>query len=402
MRFVYLFFSICLFGFFSCNERKLEPLVQKGDKPSIVSDISVKNDHGAATISYALPDDSELLYVEAEYTLDNGVTKKVKSSVFKGFVKLEGFTSTNEREVFLYTVNRSEMKSDPISVKIKPLISPIELAFNSLLPTQDFGGVNVKYDNELENEYVLYFLTKDSVGQWEIYDKLYTLSTEINPSFSFRGLGAEPQEFAFYFTDKWQNRSDTLFQTITPLYEVEIDKTLMKHYQLDNDYYVPKFATRQLKNLWDGPSTAAGSNFFLQEYTGFAFPWWFTIDLGKKYQIGRMKVFPSPAQSGTRYSYFFGNLTPRVFEIWGSNDPGIDGSWDSWTLLDRFESIKPSGLPMGENSAEDIAVGLAGEDFTFSNYEQAYRYIRVKVMDSWSSQAGFILQELTLWGAPVE
>src|SRR5690606_38129315 len=128
--------------------REMGPLANIGTKPGILTNLSVENDHGASTISYSLPDDPQLLYVEAEYALADGRVKSVKSSVFKSFVELEGFTSTEEREVTLYTVNRGEVRSDPIQVIIKPLISPLELAFNTLEPASDFGGVNVKYENE--------------------------------------------------------------------------------------------------------------------------------------------------------------------------------------------------------------------------------------------------------------
>jgi len=402
MKTVILISTMALLLFSACSERELGPLVGIGGKPGVLSNISVENGHGVSKISYTLPDDQQLLYVEAKYTLDNGEVKTVKSSIFKNFVKLEGFVSTDEREITLYTINRGEVKSDPIRVMIKPLISPLEMAYGSLLLSPDFGGVNVKYENEFEHEYVLNILIKVD-GTWQVYDKSYSSVKE--PVFTFRGLAAEEQEFAFFLVDKWRNRSDTLFQNITPLYEAEVAKGLMRHHLLDNDYYVPSFSTRPLSNLWNGPSTAAGSNFVLAAGTGNDFPWWFTIDLGRKYFIGRMNMLSSPALatgSTNIYSFFFQNTSPRVFEVWGSNNPAVSGSWDSWTLLDRFESIKPSGLPIGNNSAEDIALGLAGEDFTFSNYDVAYQYIRIKVVDSWSSQFGFILQEMTLWGAPTE
>lgn len=402
MRTLILILTTGLLLFSACAERELGPLVNIGGKPEPISNISVENKNGTSKISYTLPDDQQLLYVLAEYELRNGEIRSAKSSIFKGFIELEGFASTEEREVTLYTVNKGEERSEPTRVTIKPLVSPLELAYKSLNPTADFGGVNVKYENEFEHEYVLNFLYKDENGDWLEYDRSYSSVKE--PVSVFRGLDAEPQDFAFYLVDKWQNLSDTLYENITPLYEVEVDKDLMRHYPLDNDYYEPRIASRPISNLWDGPSTADAANFSLLVYDELSFPWWFTIDLGKEYQIGRMKLFqsPAPVTNNNTYSYFFANISPKVFEVYGSNEPSLDGSWDSWTLLEHFESIKPSGLPIGNNSPEDIAAGLEGLDFTFSNYEQGYRYIRVNVIDSWSSQVGMILQEMTFWGAPVE
>src|SRR5699024_4386341 len=113
----------------------------------------------------------------------------------------------------VYTVNRSEVRSDPVNVTIQPLISPIELAFGTLKTGQDFGGVNIQFDNEEGIEFVLYVLTKDEEDAWQIYDRLYT--TEKQPNYTSRGLEAEKQEFAFYFQDKWN--ANSCFSASNPL-----------------------------------------------------------------------------------------------------------------------------------------------------------------------------------------
>lgn len=246
----------------------------------------------------------------------------------------------------------------------------------------------IEYDNT-ENEKVRHIVDREA--------KLDTL--KLFPA------GGTLHMFSAYKPDSLA--LDTFYSKIeefTPSFvPVEVDKGLMKHHQLDNDYYVPSFETRPLSNLWDGPSTANGNNFTLGTDASTSFPWWYTIDLGRKYQLQQLKFLSSPAQaSHGYYSFFFDNTSPKIFEVWGSNDPTDDGSWDSWTLLDRFESVKPSGLPLGQHSAEDIATGLAGEDFIFSEDGEAYQYIRVNVIDSWASRVGFIMQEMTLWGFPIE
>lgn len=393
-RLICLSAILAVFGFWGCSDMSLEPLTENGEMPAELSNITVTNEHGGATITYVLPDDPQLLYVQAEFLSEGtGEKRLVKSSVFKNSITLDGFMSTNERTVQLYTVNRSEVRSEPVEVTIKPLVSPIEVAFETLIATQDFGGVNVQFDNETGNEYVLYILTKDEGNNWSLYDRLYTI--EKKPNYTSRGLEAEPQDFAFVFQDKWQNVSDTLFQNITPLYEEELDKSLWEHYLLDNDNYFPLYPNRPLSNLWS-KSTA---NWMLAPYPGIELPVWFTIDLGQTAVLGRMKMNAISA-STSNYQWFYSTGTPKVFEVWGSNNPSYDGSWDDWTLLDRFESVKPSGLPIGSNAPEDITAGLAGEDHKFSNFDHAYRYIRFKVIQTWGSRPDIMLQELTFWGAP--
>ncbi len=393
-RIIFISTILIVFGLSRCSDIRLEPLTNNGEKPGKLSNITVTNEHGGATITYMLPDDPQLLYVEAEFLSEGtGEKRSVKSSVFKNSLTLDGFMSTDERTVQLYTVNRSEVRSDPEEVTIKPLVSPIEVAFETLHATQDFGGVNLQFDNETGNEYVLYILTKGEGNDWAVYDRLYTM--EKRPNYTSRGLVAEPQDFAFFFQDKWQNTSDTLFQNITPLYEEELDKSLWKHYLLDNDNYYPLYPDRPLSNLW----SKSTKNFTMAPYPGIELPVWFTIDLGQTAVLGRMKMNAINA-STSNYQWFYSTGTPRAFEVWGSNDPSYDGSWDKWTLLDRFESVKPSGLPIGHNAPEDIAAGLAGEDYKFSNFDHAYRYIRFKVIQTWGSRPDIMLQELTFWGSP--
>lgn len=387
-------FAICILSVVACQENELGPLVRSDQKPNTVSNIRVENQHGGATISYTLPDDTDLLYVMAEFSSNEEEgTRIVKSSIFKSSLVLEGFTSTEERGVTLYTVNRSEMRSDPMELTIKPLVSPLEVTFASLEAVQDFGGVSVSFVNEVANEYVLYILTKDAEENWQTFDRLYSSAKE--RTYTARGLSAEPQDFAFFFIDKWQNRSDTLFKTLTPLYEEELDKDLWTHYLLDNDNYYPLYPDRPLSNLWDNST----KNFMMGPYSGIELPVWFTVDLGQAAVLGRIKM-NAISSAETNYQWFYSTGTPQVFEVWGSNSPTLDGTWDSWTLLDRFESVKPSGLPVGQNSAEDIAAGLAGEDHKFANYDHAYRYIRFKVIKTWGSRPDIMLQELTLWGEP--
>lgn len=375
-----------------CTDIKLEPLTDNADKPVQVSNVSVTNEPGGATISYTLPDDPNLLYVVAEFSSDmRGSIRTVKSSVFKNSLRLEGFMSTTQRTVKLYTVSRTEVRSDPVEVEIQPLISPIEIAFSTLQVTQDFGGVNIQFDNTSGTEFVVHILAKDEDGAWFLHDRLYTIARA--PDYTSRDLEAVEQEFGFYFQDRWQNISDTLYSTITPLYEEELNKALWKHYELDNDLYTQLYPARPLSNLWSKSS----ANWMSQP--GGVLPFWFTVDLGQTAVLGRMRMNAIDA-STSNYQWFYSTGTPKMFEVWGSNNPSLDGNWDSWTLLGMFESVKPSGLPVGTNAPEDIAAGLAGENYKFTDYEHAYRYIRFKVLQTWGSRTDIMLQELTFWGEP--
>ncbi|SFB82309.1 protein of unknown function [Parapedobacter composti] len=389
-------FAIALLFLAGCQERELAPLVTSDAKPGTVSNVGVENLPGGAKITYSLPGDPDLLYVVAEYAIRGGEGRRIaKSSVYKNHIVLEGFVSTEPQEVILYAVNRSENRSEPTSVTIQPLKAPIHTVFESLQVAQDFGGVNLHFVNEQRREYVLYTLIKDEDNEWKTYDRLYTSAAEWRHN--VRGLPPEETEFAFLFSDKWLNRSDTLFQTLTPMFEIELDKGIWQHYPLNNDYFTPLYPAHPVQNLWSGRTS---NYFFLQPYDGIELPLWVTIDLGQKAIFSRFRL-NQPTHNNME-NWMYTNGSPRKYEIWGSNDPSQDGSWDSWVKLAEFESIKPSGLPLGQLSNEDRAQSRAGEDSNFPQLSEAYRYIRFTVTETWGYTPIIRVSELTLWGQPTD
>ncbi|MDR0724958.1 MAG: hypothetical protein LBF59_02980, partial [Prevotellaceae bacterium] len=91
-----------------------------------------------------------------------------------------------------------------------------------------------------------------------------------------------------------------------------------------------------------------------------------------------------------------GNL--RIFEVWGCQTLDPTGSWDSWTKLMECESVKPSGLPLGENTNEDEAMARDGEDFINSPSNPKVRYIRIKVLRTWAGGDNFQITEIEVFG----
>lgn len=92
-----------------------------------------------------------------------------------------------------------------------------------------------------------------------------------------------------------------------------------------------------------------------------------------------------------------GNL--KTWEVWGRTDtPPADGSWDGWTKLMDCESHKPSGLPVGQHTAEDWEYLQAGEDFEFPAEAPPVRYIRFKVLETWGGMDFIHFTEFTFWG----
>ena len=124
-------------------------------------------------------------------------------------------------------------------------------------------------------------------------------------------------------------------------------------------------------------------------------PAWFTFDMGK---LATLHSFRLNGISREDRAFTSGYM--KQWEIWGRADaPSQDGSWDGWTKLLDCESVKPSGLPDGEFTDEDLARAAEGETFLFPEGLQPVRYVRIKVNDVWSETAGrfLVFTELTFW-----
>lgn len=382
---------------FGCSSDNLNnPLDNDSIPPKPVSNVKWEAISGGAIISYDIPDDPDLLYVLCEYELKPGVVSRQKSSVYNREITLEGFGDTLKHEVKLFAVDRSTNLSKPVAIKIQPLISPVQIAFSTLDYIADFGGISVFLENETQSNLVISTIIQDSLGDWMDYDSYYSALRDIK--FSSRGMEPVSTVFGVYIKDRWSNISDTLVKELVPIFEEEINSDTFKELQLPGD----ADNTRSLTGLWDGITAgeAALSRFF-RAADNNGLPARFNIDLGVKVKLSRFRTW------GVDGSRIYGASNVKTFELWGSNAPNPDGSFDGWTKIGDYEVVKPSGLPMGDLSNEDIATAKEGDEHIVPLSAPEVRYIRVNVLSTFVSPpnaktGGAWMTELRFWGEVVE
>jgi hypothetical protein len=69
----------------------------------------------------------------------------------------------------------------------------------------------------------------------------------------------------------------------------------------------------------------------------------------------------------------------------------------------EYISFKPSGLPLGTHTTEDVLYGIVnGEDFNFPDDTPAFRYLRFKINDTWGRSDYLHISELTFWGQVIQ
>jgi len=191
--------------------------------------------------------------------------------------------------------------------------------------------------------------------------------------------------------DTFYTAEETFQEVLT---EGILDKASFAHLPLPTDSYQPEFDVWAIQHMWDNQITSPNFFYMNPNMAGLTLPNWFTLDLGYASRLTKMKV-----NSLSHDDYWMFNVgAPKSFEIYGSNDPAADGSWDSWTLLGTFESVKPSGLPVGQVAEEDRIVAVEGETFNLLPTDQFYRYVRFKTNSTWGGNLNVMIAELTFWG----
>lgn len=386
--------GVILFLLLSCKEEDL--LKPYGDNPGgtprQVSNVRVENISGGAILKYDLPKEADLLYVKAVYNSSLGIEKEVTSSAFVDSLKIVGLGNTNEYPVEIYCVDHFENKSLPVEAIIKPLKSPVQNVFESLGYFLDFGGFVVNFENKTGADVAIYVLTMDSTQtSLEGYDALYTGLTK--GVFSVRGLPNKENTFGLYVRDRYDNMSDTMIFKGTPMREDALDKKLFNIFQVAGDLKWD-FFNGVPEKAWD--QNVSNGNYAHTDFP-VEFPHRITIDLGVQVRLSRFRFWQRPGDD-----VLFQHGAPKHYKVYGRSEKPESGSASDplagWTLLMECNSFKPSGLPLGQNSSEDVEYNAKGEEFSFPRDISSIRYVRFEMLESWSGMKCSTIGELSFWG----
>ncbi len=374
---------------FSCGkELSREHTDKSAPAPPQVTNVQVIPTTGGALITYSIPANVNFSYAKAVYERLPGVTAENKTSIYNDTLKVEGFGSVSQREVKIYSVGKNGNESDPVIVKVNPLPPAVKTVFPTLVLNETFGGAYVRFKNpDKANLAIVLMYDSTGNGTWAEARTYYTAAD--SGIFSARGFDADPTKFAVYIRDRWNNRSDTLSKTLTPVFEQQIPKTTWAAYNLPTDTYIPVEPYYPLQKLWDGKPDW---DLFATPHDS-KLPQWFTFDMGKKAILSRMKQWQFPAAP-------YSGSSMKVFEVWGSNAPAADGSWNGWEKLGAFQSFIPSGNATPTADDNDYVLNR-GEEFEFPIGLPAVRYIRIKAIASWAKTGPtgqIVIAELSFWG----
>lgn len=371
-----------------------EPLDNDSTVPTAVTNVKVENRSGKAKLTYTVPYDPALLYVQAEYKLTSGEAVSRKASYYEDSLILDGFADTLEHEVNVYSISRSGVKSDPVLVKVKPLEASIWHVIRSLKIENAFGGFNIAALNPTGENIGIIVLTKNVFKEYEANNNLSVFTPEKSILSKVRNMDTTRVGIGFFVKDRWGNVTDTVYKDVTPIYEIKLPPANFKAVAMPND--APQVTNgARLEYAWDGllgwPNTS-----FTDQSKGGNVPHMVTFDMGVTAKLSRVWIRPFP--EGTRFYYL---STMKRFEIYGSTNPTTDGSLDnSWTLLGSYEVVKPSGLPYGTDNALDQSTAGAGFNYEISLSSPRVRFLRIRCLENFAGGTAQNINEISVYGDP--
>jgi hypothetical protein len=396
----YLIGAIGIFSvLYSCSDEleSRQPSGKSTGTPQAITEVMVTNYPGKATIKYRLPEDPNVLYVKALYTTSNGRAMEAKASYYVDSVVVEGFADENEHQVTLYTVNRQEQLSAPVSTTVKPLEAPIWKILESLDIRDAFGGFKMSALNVTKAPVGILIMERNVRNEWEINNNLSVYSSVDSIKSQVAGMDTIAMNYAIAVRDRWGNVTDTVYKTITPIYETEIDRSHFSHYPLPGD--APMVSNGgTVSGLWDNrygwPVLFTSLDASISNNPAVV-----TIDMGLNAKVSKVWLRPFQEISGLFYDY----CTPRHFQLWGSSSPNPGGALDeSWTLLGTYELAKPSASSGKTETPADQEAARNGFFFDADLEAPRMRYLRIKNLQNWSGFGTVAIDELRVYGDPRE
>jgi len=219
MKRVNYFLAMISLSFFltRCQDQPNYDLPFDPVPPAAVLDPIVHNINGGVVITYTLPEDEKerLLGVKALYSRhDGGEILEAYASGYADYIELVGFPDTKERTVTLIAFNKSYVESEPVEIKINPLIPPHELIRNSLVVSETFGGVLAKWENPTRAEIGVTLYAQGLTDTLMYYDYTY-FSRETSGNYAFRGYKDVPRNFRIEIKDRWGNTATPLANSLS-------------------------------------------------------------------------------------------------------------------------------------------------------------------------------------------
>ncbi|MDR0715137.1 MAG: DUF4959 domain-containing protein [Bacteroidales bacterium] len=368
--------------------------------------------HGGARFYFDIPDDRDLLSINAEYTTEKGKIYTFSASYFSDSLDVLGWGDTKEHEVTIYALDRAGNKSVPVIQRVTPLESVTSRVAATLEVIPAFSSFFVNWVNELKQninvfvefrigteDKLLIYTSNDSIATQQIRDQ--------DP--------AIPIQVQVHVEDEYGNISKTVeFGDIELLQDEEIPKSgwVLPKYGFEKGTVLQVYGDGvegRLEYVIDGVIDLNNNVNFMNTFnkgaTGLEkdgnVPWNLILDLGDYYQLSRINTVQrhdhasetSPLSRGM----YYGSENVGLYNMYFWDD-----EWEEWIWISEHKIPIPAGL----SETEISLLGQKGDEAVMYPYDPRFtkptrwfRYEALKAFDgNYSSTVANCLSEITLYG----
>ena len=400
----------------TCKKQERFTSETDDNPPGQVILVEYKPLFGGARFFYTLPNDEDLLGVEAVYTNKDKQTFKFMSSYFVDSLDVYGFASIEEHTVELFAVDRSGNRSEPLVVPVVPLEPAYAKVAGTIEAKPGFSSYFLTWNNELQQNITVYvdyeFQDKGTTRNLttvfssnQLIDKRFINDLYLGPT--------DKVKVKVRVGDIYGNISESIDKGEFTLFE---DKQIPKqNWILPNPNDTIGGVPMAFGNGLEGRSTKVidgiidrGDNLnFMHTQargrTGKAsdgnMPWNFIIDLGAKYEISRIVTVQ-------RHSGGLANVSRGQY--YQSENVGMYNIyiWDE--TLNEWEKVMQHKIPVpvGLTELEFVKMGEAGDmaymypdNPAYTKPTRWFRYEAVKSFNgNYTLDDANCLSEITLYG----
>ena len=172
-----------------CSEESHQAFGSDNDPPGKVTITSIENVAGGDIIKFTPPSDEDLLYISGKYQNEKGEKKQVIVSAYIDSLNINGFGKIGTFDVEVSAFDLGNNQSEIEFVEISPLEAPIHDILRSIDGRQDFGGINISYENPSGANVSLNMSVLNDSGELQFKESFYT--SQKNSSYSFRGYDGQ-------------------------------------------------------------------------------------------------------------------------------------------------------------------------------------------------------------------
>lgn len=377
---------------------------------------SYKPLYGGARFYYNLPDDEDLLSVEAEFTNAKNQTFKFSSSYFVDSLDIYGLPNTNPHDIQLFAVDRAGNRSEPLIIQVEPLEPAYLRVAHTMEVKSGFNSFFLDWTNELKQNINVYvdFEFVDN-GQPRALTSVFSSNLESDRRFiNDLNLGADQKvKVKVRVEDIYGNTTEPIDKgEIALLEDMEIPKTAWTIPNANDSIGgVPMVfgdglegrARYVIDNIIDRGDNLNFMHTNARGRTGRLadgnMPWNYMIDLGDYYELSR--IITVQRHSGglaniNRGQYYKANNVGRYKMYYWDED------------INDWQEISEHTIPVieGLSDLDYIKMGEAG-DMAYMypdepKYTKKTRWFRYEALKGFTSNYtlddGHCLSEITLFG----